>query len=362
MANFPSTPTPSYDIDIWPEEKTYITPLQFGQEQRRQVWLFPRRHIRLEYNVISAFDMDTLWNFFREVNGRKDDFWFFWPFSDAYIGEWVGRGDDSTRLFDLPAKETVEGNLVVYVGGTEPSVLDWINNGAFDTGDFTGWTQNSSTINSTDALSTSYCSELEAIGSDINGAQSDVIIVNPAKKYEIDSWHDVDVYSDSDSTGTYKFVVQFYSDEAGSVLISESVIYSNNDITSGYEQGTKTVGPASTSPDITFPANTASIRLQQKWDGGDPSGTAFMDDISVNIIGGTDGYVMLEGGGGGESDRVYFQPGNNLPTDGSLITCDIEGELRIKCRFKNSMGFSKKLFTATLYTTGIELVEVKESN
>jgi hypothetical protein len=295
MANFPSTPTPSYSIEIKAEEKTYITPFQLGQEQRRQVWIFPRRYISLRYNVISASDMDTLWNFFSTVSGRKDDFWFFWPFSDAYIGEWVGRGDGSTRLFDLPSKGTVEGNLVVYVGGVEPSVEDWITNGAFDTGDFTGWTQNNSTIDSTNALSSAYCSELTAIGSDIDGAQSDVIIVNPDKKYIVDSWHDVDIYSDSDSTGTYKFVVQFYSDEAGSVLI-------------------------------------------------------------------TKGYVLLEGGGGGESDRVYFQPGDNIPDDGSLITCDIEGELRIKCRFKNAMGISKSLFTATLYATGIELVEVKESN
>jgi len=105
------------------------------------------------------------------------------------------------------------------------------------------------------------------------------------------------------------------------------------------------------------------MRLQQKWDGSDPSGEAYMDDVSVTINGSTDGYVLLEGGGGGESDRVYFQPGNNVPTDGSLITCDIEGKLRIKCRFKNAIGMSKSLFATSLYSTnGIQLTEVKESN
>jgi hypothetical protein len=365
MATFPSTPTPAHPIEVTAEDKTYITPFQLGQEQRRQIWAFPRRHISLRYPPLSKASINILWDFFKTVNGRKDVFWFFWTISDVYINEWVGRGDGSTRLFDLPAKETVEGTLAVYVGGSEPTNIDWINNGTFETGDFTGWTQNSSDINSDSGIprTGSYCCELIAIGSNINGAQSDVIIVNTNKKHVIDSYHDVEIYSDSDATGTYKFVVQFYSDEAGSVLISESIIYSATDETSDYEQGTKTVGPASTSPDITFPATTKSIRVQQKWDGSDPSGTAYMDDVTVDIVGATKGYVILTGGGGGESDRVYFQPGSNVPSDGSLITCDIEGKLRINCRFKNAEGISKSLFATDLYSTqGIELIEVKESN
>jgi hypothetical protein len=363
MATFPSTPAPAYPIDIIAEDKTYITSFQLGQEQRRQIWTYPRRHINLRFPPLTKANMNILWDFFKTVNGRKDAFWFFWHVSDVYTDEWVGRGDASTRIFDLPAKETVEANLAVYVGGSEPSNIDWINNGTFETGNFTGWTQNNSSIDTTNPRTSTYCCKLTAAGSNINGAQSDVIIINATKKYTIDSYHDVDIYSDSDSTGTYKFVVQFYSDEAGSVLISESIIYSNNDVTSGYEQGTKTVGPASTSPDITFPANTASMRLQQKWDGSDPSGEAYMDDVTIDIVGATNGYVLLSGGGGGESDRVYFQPGNNIPADGSLISCDIEGKLRVKCRFKNARGISKSLFMTELYRAkGIELIEVKESN
>jgi len=211
MATYPSSPTPAFPIEAQAESKEYITSFQLGQEQRRQIWTFPKRHINLQYPPLSPANMDVLWNFFRTVNGRKDTFWFFWPYSDAYTGEWVGRGDGSVRLFDLPSKETIEGNLVVYIGGVEPSNIDWINNGTFETGDFTGWTQNSSAINSDSGIprSGSYCCELIAVGSDINGVQSDVIIVNPEKKYVLDSYHDVDIYSDSDSTGTYKFVSSF---------------------------------------------------------------------------------------------------------------------------------------------------------
>lgn len=136
MNQFPTSPIPVYPLDITGEWKTLSTDFESGRQQRRQVWTFPRRSIKLEFDAITQVQADTLWNFYNTCKGAYDPFWFFDPTKDSsgnwhsYTGEYVGRGDGVTTIFELPSKSTTA--LTVYVNGTSTSVT--FNSGVGDAG------------------------------------------------------------------------------------------------------------------------------------------------------------------------------------------------------------------------------------
>lgn len=122
MLVFPTTVNPFYPYKVEGEFKTYATDFESGKEQRRQVWTFSKRTISLQYGTLKQSEMDELWNFYLARRGAFDSFWFFSPVSVNAQGEYVGRGDASTIIFELPSKNTDSDSLVVYVGGTQTAV------------------------------------------------------------------------------------------------------------------------------------------------------------------------------------------------------------------------------------------------
>lgn len=90
-----------------------------GEEQRKQKWLYPRRDITVKYNFISKADMETLWEFYLARAGAFNAFSFFMPEPEgtppSYIGEYVGTGDGTTDIFNLPCK--LSTGRTVYVAG-----------------------------------------------------------------------------------------------------------------------------------------------------------------------------------------------------------------------------------------------------
>jgi hypothetical protein len=120
----------------------------------------------------------------------------------------------------------------------------------------------------------SYSSKLVATGGAENGCLSDVFVVDINILYQIQNYYFVTAYV----AGNAKLQIKFYSDAGGTSLISTSDIFDATAITSGWVDGTKTVGPGG---DIAFPSTTLSIKIQQVWTGGSAEGTFFIDDISI---------------------------------------------------------------------------------
>ncbi len=67
------------------------------------------------------------------------------------------------------------------------------------------------------------------------------------------------------------------------------------------------------------------------------------------------GYSILTGGGAESADRVQF---TSPPSSGAIVSCDLTGFLRIRCRFKED-SMTKEYLANGLYRTGLELKGLK---
>lgn len=122
MAAFPSLTSVLY-ISPFSEQiqfKTLVSRFdELGEEKRKQKWLYPRRHVSIGYKWLSLADGSTLWQFYLDRKGAFEAFNLFYSRSDTYEGEYVGTGDGSTTVFNLPAKSAT--GFVLYKNGVEQS-------------------------------------------------------------------------------------------------------------------------------------------------------------------------------------------------------------------------------------------------
>jgi hypothetical protein len=105
--------------------KTLITPFDQGEENRRQKWLFPKRDLTLKYNYLTKAQMNILWAYYLSMKGAYTAFNFFLPYSDTYVKEYVGTGDASTTVFNLPAKTSSSYTLYVDDVAKTAGGVDW---------------------------------------------------------------------------------------------------------------------------------------------------------------------------------------------------------------------------------------------
>jgi len=120
MAKLPDVTTVPYENPIAESIrfKTLISNFdEIGQEQTRQKWLYPRRDIELKYKHISVSEAKTLWQFFMARKGRFGAFNYIYPsgWENTYVGEYVGTGDGSTTIWNLPSK--LAASYTLYVDG-----------------------------------------------------------------------------------------------------------------------------------------------------------------------------------------------------------------------------------------------------
>lgn len=182
---------------------------------------------------------------------------------------------DIDPLVNFDKNNSVEELILKFKPAHRTVLWEYFNFG-FETGDFTAWRAFDDEIDTVTVRTGTYSAKLVAAGSDINGVESPPLQFPANRNIDIDSWHNVTLYT----TGTYSFNVDFYSDYNGTELLSSSVIFSKTSTTTGWEQGNKTIGPAELTPDITIPDGARSFRISRKWS-GTPTGTAFFDDSNI---------------------------------------------------------------------------------
>ena len=163
--------------------------------------------------------------------------------------------------------------MVFFVGGAVTrEFVELLVNGGFETGDFTGWTANSSTIDNVNPATGTECSKLVATGADLDGAETVSYDALPYQEYTVKVKNDLTAIAG----GNYKNAIEFR--DSDDLLLSEIEFLDLTATTTGYEQVVKTIGRVGSGADIIFPSTTAKIRIRGFGD-GTPTFTAFMDDV-----------------------------------------------------------------------------------
>lgn len=123
MASYPSASSIPWEnpTPITMNFLTLKTPYgQAGKQQASQKWLYPKRDPGpLKYPNIDKANARTLWQFYQARAGAYELFSWFDAFADVYVDEYVGTGDGSETVFNLPGKST--SSRTVYVDGISQS-------------------------------------------------------------------------------------------------------------------------------------------------------------------------------------------------------------------------------------------------
>jgi len=151
-----------------------------------------------------------------------------------------------------------------------------IFNNGFETGDFSGWTQNNAVIDDTDPHSGTYCAKLEGAASTIDGVRSDAIPVDETVPYAVSLWTKVPVYK----MGEYTIYVNCYSDVDGTLFLQyHRIVYQIEQ--KDWMQHQVRIGPGT---DYAFPSGTKSIRILQRWEGTTLGSIGLLDDVYVGAL------------------------------------------------------------------------------
>jgi len=104
--------------DVKIRQKTLISRFDDnGREKRKRKWVYPKRDVTVKYEARSKANIATLYAFYMARSGSYEAFSFFLGLSQSYTGEYVGTGDGSTTVFNLPSRNATDYKL--YADGTE---------------------------------------------------------------------------------------------------------------------------------------------------------------------------------------------------------------------------------------------------
>lgn len=85
-----------------------------GEEIRTQRWLYPKPEVGpLKYQWITKANFQTLWEFYQARAGAFGEFNFFFPNSHTWVDIYVGAGDGSQTVWNLPCKTSSSRELKI---------------------------------------------------------------------------------------------------------------------------------------------------------------------------------------------------------------------------------------------------------
>ena len=128
MAKFPAMASLPLNNPITVEEefKTLISEFDdLGTELRRQKRLYPRRNATVQCKTITKAQGAVLWAFYLARKGAFEAFNFFLPHSNTYTGEYVGTGDGSTVIWNLPAETATSYTLYLNAAAQTGGGVDY---------------------------------------------------------------------------------------------------------------------------------------------------------------------------------------------------------------------------------------------
>ena len=114
MAEYPSYEVVPYSNPVTEEMqfKTLFSNYDdLGKEARKRKWLYPKRDITISYNNITLTQARILFEFFKKRYGSYESFSFFKYESETYEGEYIGTGDGSTTVYNLPCKNSTARSI-----------------------------------------------------------------------------------------------------------------------------------------------------------------------------------------------------------------------------------------------------------
>ncbi len=126
MALFPQYDEIEYTpgIEITPRFNTSVSTISGGQEKRRAKFTFPLYDLKISFDLLTVADARTLWQFYKDRQGRYGSFYFYLPYSETYENEYIGTGDGSTTTWDIPGK-TVSSYTVYNDGSAQTDTVDY---------------------------------------------------------------------------------------------------------------------------------------------------------------------------------------------------------------------------------------------
>jgi hypothetical protein len=198
-----------------------------------------------------------------------------------YAGDGTTAGEYDDLLvekieYPIPT-DPADWPMVYFVGGAATrDFIEMLTNGGFETGDFTGWTQNNSVIDITNPATGTYASKLDT-ATGIAGCESDKTGIDPLRKYTLKIKTDITSWV----AGTYSVGVVLW-DKDGLPLTPRSgiAIYSSSAVTGGYIQTEVTLGRIGTGADIEITTDVAQISIANNW-AALSNGIAFLDDVEL---------------------------------------------------------------------------------
>ena len=123
MAEYPSTPGPQLPYELTINWKTITSAFDSGVEQRRQKQTYAKFDASLTYNALTEANFKTLWNFYIARAGSFEAFYFYTIETTDWDGLFVGTGDGSSTIFDLPGKTT--SSETIYNDGSAVLAADY---------------------------------------------------------------------------------------------------------------------------------------------------------------------------------------------------------------------------------------------
>jgi len=130
MAIYPSSTAVSYinPITMGMRFKTLISNFDdLGEEKRKRKWTYPKRDVTLKYEAISKSEAAGLWKFYQARHGAYEAFAWYESTAlgstayNSYVGEYVGTGDSTTLVFNLPAINSSQVHVLYIAGTSQPT-------------------------------------------------------------------------------------------------------------------------------------------------------------------------------------------------------------------------------------------------
>lgn len=114
MEVYPTTPIPIYPLTITP---TWNTAISKNGTQRRGRWMYAKYDVTVKYTALDSTGSKILWAFYMARKGALEAFYIIDYDVYDHVGLYLGTGDASTTIFDIPGQSTSSRTL--YVNGAE---------------------------------------------------------------------------------------------------------------------------------------------------------------------------------------------------------------------------------------------------